>query len=547
MSRILALLVPVSLAAFFAALALAGCRMEPTPIDGAEPDPLARLEADTGHPWSVRWHPDVHTAAFLDGKTHPLAVTPEDARREGRNFMYRYSALFGLRSEDTLSSIAAETDELGMTHARFAHEKNRVPVWGGELVAHFAADGALTRVNGRVLPLDSIDVMPTVDAAGARVAAVLDAQAMLREENEGQLTFDADEPKLWLLPLSAGEARLAWRVEVEVMGAAEPNAWDAFVDAKDASILRRDDRIATLAGSGTGVFGDTRELSIVHKKTGYYLESEERDGLKTYSAGWERRLPGSAVRSSSPTSWDALGDGAGAAVDAHANLALTWDWYFRELGRRGWSGDGGVVRATVHFGSAFDNAFWNGRQLAFGDGNADVAPFAAALDVVAHEYTHGVVAWTAGLGNRGQPGALNEGIADLFGAFVSYGSGRGGDWQIGETVFHPSGHPAPLRDLSDPHRTRQPAHADEYDERRGTHFNSTIASHAGYLMAAGGPGVMRLGVPITSRIWYRALSRYLTREAGFADLADATLAAARDLRMGESSVRAAWVAVGVMR
>jgi thermolysin len=253
------------------------------------------------------------------------------------------------------------------------------------------------------------------------------------------------------------------------------------------------------------------------------------------------------VRSSSPTSWDTTGLAAGAAVDAHANLSETWDWFQRELGRRGWDGRGGVVRATVHYGRGFENAFWNGRQLVFGDGNAEVSPLAASLDVVAHEYTHGVVAWSAGLGAGGMSGALNEAIADLFGVFVSWGSGRGAAWQIGETVFRLNGRPMALRDLADPRRTLQPANLEEYDGRAGPHYNSTIASHAGYLMSEGAPGIAHLGVPVTARIWYRALTRYLTQESTFADAADATLAAARDLKLGESSVRAAWVAVGVMR
>jgi Zn-dependent metalloprotease len=85
------------------------------------------------------------------------------------------------------------------------------------------------------------------------------------------------------------------------------------------------------------------------------------------------------------------------------------------------------------------------------------------------------------------------------------------------------------------------------EDQGGVHFNSTIASHAGYLMSDGAHGITPLGPELTARIWYRALSRYLTAHAGFADAADATISAARDLRQGEPSVRAAWAAVGVLR
>jgi bacillolysin len=251
------------------------------------------------------------------------------------------------------------------------------------------------------------------------------------------------------------------------------------------------------------------------------------------------------VRSKDPTRWDESGDAAGAAVDAHAYVAATWDHFARVHGRLGWDGKNKGVHATVHFGRRYANAFFDGRQLAFGDGDgASFAPLAGALDVVAHEYAHGVTFHTARLGTEGETGALNEALSDIFGCFVE------GNWQIGEAVYRPAGSPQPLRDVERPHETNNPESMEEYvdtgEDNGGVHVNSTIVSHAAYLMTV---GPHRLPPRMVEKIWYRALTRYLHAAADFGDAADATLAAARDLggNVAETTVDEAWAAVGVVQ
>src|SRR5262249_42936677 len=156
--------------------------------------------------------------------------------------------------------------------------------------------------------------------------------------------------------------------------------------------------------------------------------------------------------------WDEGGEAAGAAVDAHAFVAATHDYFARVHGRMGWDGRGRGVRSTVHFGHRYPAAFFNRKQLVFGDGDGgDVGPIAGALDIVAHEYTHGLIYHTAKLIMEGQPGALNEAIADIFGCLVEQSVQGRLDWQVGETVYHPGGRIQPIRDLAAPHRTMNPA------------------------------------------------------------------------------------------
>jgi len=318
---------------------------------------------------------------------------------------------------------------------------------------------------------------------------------------------------------------------------------ETFIDAQDGTLLHAADLTAYTNGSGVGVFGDPHALVVAPNGASFILEDASRGSpaSRTYTAGGKTKLPGIAVRSKDPAHWDELMPAAGAAVDAHAYVATTWDYFARVHGRSGWDGKNKGIHAVVHYGQGYDNAFFDGDELVFGDGDGQTfAPLAGALDVVAHEFTHGVTAHTAKLGMEGQNGALNEAISDIFGAFVS------GRWQIGATVYHPGGRAQPLRDVETPHATSNPATMAEYidrdDDNGGVHLNSTIVSHAAFAMTRALP-------PATvEKIWYRALTRYLHASADFAAAADATLAAARDLGgHNEAAVRQAWVSAGVVQ
>jgi bacillolysin len=508
--------------------------------DAAINDPLLQLEAETGHAWTVRWREDVHTPALLEGRTAPMATTGADAERAGRDFLKHHGALFSMGGDDDLVASDSGTDELGMTHARFQQRVHDVPVWGGELLAHFDTDGALLRVNGRYVPIATLlpDAVQTADQA--RVLAVAGARASYPELAPDAFTSGA--PKLYVYPLDGGGATLVWRVELDVADDTRTMALESFVDAYDGRLVHADETTAYADGSGVGVSGDTEPLVIAANGASYILEDTTRGSpaTRTYSAAGKTRLPGTAVRSKDPQSWDTDGAAHGAAVDAHAFVAQTWDYFAKVHGRKGWDGKNKGVHTTVHYGVGYDNAFFDGKQLVFGDGDgSDFSAFPGALDVVAHEFTHGVTYHTARLGMEDESGALNEALSDIFGCFVE------GNWKMGEAIYHPSGRARALRDIADPHASDNPATMDEYvhtaEDNGGVHINSTIVSHTAYLMTK------KLSSATVQKVWYRALTRYLHSQANFADAADATIAAAHDLGSGvEGAVREAWAATGVI-
>ncbi len=272
------------------------------------------------------------------------------------------------------------------------------------------------------------------------------------------------------------------------------------------------------------------------------------------------RLPGVRVRGEDdPPTGDADVD------QAFDGLGATFDFYWDAYGRSGIDGAGGELLATVHYGRDYDNAFWNGERMVFGDGDGEVfVGFTESLTVVAHELTHGVTEYEGGLVYQGQSGALNESLSDVFGALTEQHhlgqSAEEATWLIGEGIFTPAVQGIALRSLAAPGtaydddvlgRDPQPAHMDDYvqtrDDNGGVHINSGIPNHAFYLtaLALGGKAWERAGL-----IWYRTLtSGTLSPTSDFAAFARATVAAA-EAEYGEGSeeadaVREGWTGVGV--
>ncbi|WP_110666250.1 M4 family metallopeptidase [Salinicola halophilus] len=280
-----------------------------------------------------------------------------------------------------------------------------------------------------------------------------------------------------------------------------------------------------------------------------------------YDAGNQQTLPGDLVRREGES------DGGDAAVDeAYHWLGATYRFFWERFERHSIDDEGMALLGTVHYGDDYDNAFWNGAQMVFGDGDGELFHrFTASLDVVAHELTHGVIEREAGLIYADQSGALNESLADVFGILVKQyhleQSVEEADWLIGASLLTDRVNGRALRSMANPGtayddpvlgRDPQPGHMDRFvrtsSDNGGVHINSGIPNRAFYLAA------MALGEfawEIAGPIWYAALTdARLTRDADFAAFAELTLACAAE-RYGENgreadAVRQAWVGVGVL-
>ncbi|MGD6796111.1 M4 family metallopeptidase [Metabacillus indicus] len=265
-----------------------------------------------------------------------------------------------------------------------------------------------------------------------------------------------------------------------------------------------------------------------------------------------------------------------AAVSAHVNSIKVNNYYQTMHKRNSLDGNGMKLVSTVHIGEKWNNAAWNGKQMLYGDGDGvQFSSLAGGLDVAGHEMTHGVISKTANMTYQDESGAINESIADIFGALAEMhasGSASAPEWEMGEDIFTPNiPGDGGLRSLSDPTKTKLSTvylpsghYPDHYNDRYlgtldkgGVHINSSINNKAAYLISEGGEhyGITVTGITRqkTEKIYYRALTKYLTPSSGFKEMRQAAIQSARDLypdRSGQPSaetkaVIAAYDSVGV--
>jgi Zn-dependent metalloprotease len=280
-----------------------------------------------------------------------------------------------------------------------------------------------------------------------------------------------------------------------------------------------------------------------------------------HSANNTETLPGEVVRSDGDPP---VGD---LAVDeAFDSSGQVLDLFQSQFGRRSIDGRGGTVSITVHYGRDYDNAFWDGSQLVFGDGDGQIFErFTKPMDVMAHEFTHGVTQFTVGLAYQDQPGALNESISDVFASMAKQRlldqSAADADWLIAEGLFKPGINAKALRSMKEPGtayddpqigRDLQVGSMADYvqtfDDSGGVHINSGIPNRAFTLAALeiGGASWEKTG-----QVWYDTLvNGQLSSQAGFESFAQATVSSAGRLFTNDPSIaekiRTAWVEVGVL-
>lgn len=264
--------------------------------------------------------------------------------------------------------------------------------------------------------------------------------------------------------------------------------WFTWVDAENGIILNSYDGLTT--GDGIGVLGDTKDLTGLTSWTGSTYQLVTPDGrITTNDARNRGRLPGSIATDSNDI-WDLPGrtsPGQPALVDAHVYASVTDD-YYQSIHNFDWLTyySQGMV-SSAHLKRNYSNAFWNGTQMAYGDGDGvNFLEMCGDLDVVAHELSHGVTDATSDLIYQNESGALNEAFSDIMATSVEFYYGTG-NWTIGEDLMpNDDG----IRDMADPGSDGDPSHYDERyvgtDDNGGVHWNSGIANHWYYLLVAGG-------------------------------------------------------------
>ena len=461
-----------------------------------------------------------------------------------------------------LNIIKTETDDIETTHLRMQQTYKGVPVYGGEMILHQKANEEVSLLNGHFYPTPSIeDVKPSLSDANVGKIAIGDVSktSIVKPMTATEMMIlKYEKPKTELIIYHQNEKadgeRLAYHVTVR------PNfleRWIYVIDAKSGEILDKYNYTCTLDGTAkataTDLNGVSRSINTYQSGSSYNFidatKSMFRGGTvkadDPQSVIWTIDATNSKVNedltvrqiSSANNSWNNAN-----GVSAHFNAGKAYDYYISTHGRTSLNGKGGTIVSIINIadenGKGFDNAFWNGEYMGYGSGGTYFKPLAGGLDVGGHEMTHGVVENSANLEYKGQAGAINESMADCFGAMVERKAGTD-LWRIGEDVMKGTAYPTgALRDLSNPNNGGrnlndngyQPATINQYysgsEDNYGVHINSGISNNAYYRFAtASGMSIAKAEI-----VYYRALTFYLTRTSKFLDLRRAIIQSATDLK-----------------
>jgi Zn-dependent metalloprotease len=356
-----------------------------------------------------------------------------------------------------------------------------------------------------------------------------------------------------------------------------------WIDATSGVVLKSFDAIAH-DGTGIGAKGDTKTVDSSLQNGTYVLVSDGNARVqRTYDMRNGRRgAPGVLVSDANDT-WDTPGvqsPGHPAAVDAHVYGKIVADYYFSAFGRNSIDNAGMAIVSSVHYAQKYNNAFWNGSQMTYGDGDQrEYREFSASLEVVGHELTHGVTDFTSNLIYQDESGALNESFSDIIGATIEQvtnepvssncvivETGTCNDWALAEDLtINSDDDVAGFRNMADPQEDKDPDHYSELvndpSDSGGVHTNSGISNHAYYLLVNGGKNagcdavpagghthaadcnvsVPALGLSTAVQIFYAGFTS-LPENANFCNARAATLAVAGG---NAGAVGSAWDAVGV--
>jgi Zn-dependent metalloprotease len=468
--------------------------------------------------------------------------------------------------------IISVQQEPGSMHIRLQQKYKGISLYGCQLYAHFTKKSTI--VNGRYLPSPGdLSVNPRVSRKTAIASAVSDLQkeGKFRELSETEkklLDYKGPEAELifYSPDMALGKIILAWKIEVRPDAI---NHWEYVINASDGKIEEKSNHTCTGAtvSSANDLNGNLKTFGTYLIGSTYYLidagkpmfnsalstmPNDPVGAIWTIDADNTDLTTFKQITSASINTWNAK------AVSAHFNADSCYRYFSQVHSRNSLDGKGNTIISVINVtmsGQQMDNAYWNGKFMAYGNGDFIFKPLAGSLDVAAHEMTHGVIQHSANLNYKGQSGAINESMADIFGCMVDRD-----DWHIGEDIMAPSSAPyypsGYLRDLSDPHNGGtssgdycwQPKHMNEFvftaQDNGGVHINSGIPNHAYYLFATA------VGKSTAEQVFYRALTKYLLASSQFIDLRLAVVQSATDLYPSNSAIadaaRSAFDQVGIL-
>ncbi len=525
--------------------------------------------------------------------THQKFVRIDGTNVSAQQALNQFSKEYGLNDQNQFRLISTSKDSRGNLHQRFQQYYNNFKVEYGVAITH-GQYGNVTIVNGELYNAQNVSFSPqlTVQEALEKAKQNINAsQYLWEDEQQAQLlNYQKPEGELVIFPdLKNNTVHLAYKLDVYAI---QPISRQIiYVDANNGTILYKNAVIKHLGEHTHGTKDDFEKKDINPLITGtaatrysgsrnietdftginYRLRDNSRgNGVFTYNCQTTTTYQNTDF-TDNDNDWTALEYNNAAkddgALDAHWGAEMTFDFWENIFGRNSYDDNGAAIRSYVHYDSGYNNAFWNGSVMTYGDGSG--MDIFTAIDVCGHEIGHAICSYTADLVYQNESGAMNEGFSDIWGACIEH-YGRTGNmsaaidgnvWLIGEDITSTY-----LRSMQNPNSKGDP---DTYQgtnwytgtaDSGGVHTNSGVLNHWFYILAAGESGTNNAPVPDTynvtgigllkaAEIAYFTERDYLTSNATYADARTASIEVANNLYCGNSqeviTVTDAWYAVNV--
>ena len=519
-----------------------------------------------------------------EGKAAYRGIAPEQVLRQQ----------LALGTEDQLRPARVETDQLGFTHEKFAQYYQGVRVEHADYTVH-AKGGTVEAISGDFEKISGLSTAPSLSAPAALTRALahvgatkymwqdLGEETMLKQETGKSSASYYPQGELVIVrnvrstrTESKNQLTLAWKFNVY---AQEPvSRAYIYVDAHTGEVVQQDDIIKHTGATGTfaTAYSGTRSIADGTTTGGYFLRETTRGlGIETYNMKKGQQYSRAVDFIDGDNNWIAAeynnANFDWVAGDAQMGAQCTYDYWKAVHGRNSYDNAGAKIKSYVHYGRSYENAYWNGSVMTYGDGASTFRPL-TALDVCGHEIGHAVCEKTANLTYSNESGAMNEGLSDIWGASIedysvknlgvtSSGVTPKSTWLIGEEIDKTG--PA-LRSMSDPKSQGQPDYYKGINwytgtsDNGGVHTNSGVLNYWYYLVANGKTGtnekgvafsVASLGLDAAAKITFRMESVYMVASSTYAQARTYSIQAATDLFGAGSaqvtSVTNAWNAVGV--
>ncbi len=516
---------------------------------------------------------EVRMSAFYDGPDYIRFAQGREIPYE--DFRFWASKALNLDEDYSLVELDRFTGPVGYEHVRLHLHHQGIPVLDGMLLLHIK-DGQVVSLNGSfppvMNPVNGFSISD--DQAFQRALGYVDAPVYKWEVAEEEqfikyfmddtaATFFPDGKKAIIPTTHQGEPAYAYAWMFDVYAHDPVYRADIYVDGETGEILLENKTIHHIDSLGTAEtkYSGTRPITTDYHNNQFRLRETVRgNGVETYNMNNSTSYNNAVDFTNPDNYWDIANASMDeAALDAHWGSEMAYDYFYHEHNRNSIDDNGHKLISFVHFDVNYVNAFWNGQFMTYGDGNGSSITPLTALDIVAHEITHGLTSHTANLIYQDESGALNEGFSDIFAAAVEkWARPNNYNWDIGEDIG------IVIRAMDTPNAYNLPHtyHGNYWyhgtGDNGGVHTNMAPMNYWFYLITDGGSGVndnndsysvTGMGMDSAAAIAYRMLTVYLTPSSQYVDARYYAIKAATDLYGACSqpveSVTNAMYAIGV--